>query len=92
MSTRDTTLLRRRDVEARTGLPRSTLYRRISEGSFPPPVSIGMRSVAWIEAEVDGWINERIERARLAIASGSQKSSSAPENTAKGDSSTQPKE
>jgi prophage regulatory protein len=47
------TLLRRRLVEARTGLARSTLYQRIADGTFPKPIHLGPRSVAWIESEVD---------------------------------------
>lgn len=45
-------LLRRPQVQAETGLPRSTLYLRISQGLWTRPVSIGSRSVAWPENEV----------------------------------------
>jgi prophage regulatory protein len=58
------TLLRRRQVEARTGLARSTLYQRIAAGTFPKPIHLGPRSVAWIEGEVDGWIAARIAESR----------------------------
>jgi prophage regulatory protein len=58
------TLLRRRLVEARTGLARSTLYQRIADGTFPKPIHLGPRSVAWIESEVDGWIAARIAESR----------------------------
>ena len=74
-------LLRRRQVEARTGLPRSTLYRLISEDRFPTPVSIGTRSVAWIEAEIDEWINEQIDHARSADRTDGGKISSGPKVT-----------
>lgn len=57
-------LLRRRQVEARTGLSRSTLYFYISRGDFPPPVRLGERAVAWVEGEVSDWIAERIVRSR----------------------------
>ncbi len=53
------TILRRRAVESRTGLSRSSIYRRLTDGSQPPfphPVSLGNRSVGWIEEEVDAWI------------------------------------
>lgn len=59
-----TVLLRRREVEARTGLSRSTIYQKVAQGEFPAPVSIGGRSVAWVEQEVDTWIDQAIVRSR----------------------------
>ena len=56
--------LRLPEVLARTGLSRSTVYVRLDEGRFPRPVSLGGRVVGWIEAEVDEWIRERIEKSR----------------------------
>lgn len=53
-------LLRRRDVELKTGKSRSAIYAGISNGTFPAPVAIGDRSVAWLEAEVDAWIAARL--------------------------------
>ena len=61
-----TTLLRLPTVKARTGLSRSTIYLRISEGTFPKPVSLGGRAVGWIEAEVNEWVNHQIETSRKA--------------------------
>jgi prophage regulatory protein len=37
----------------RTGMSHATLYRRISEGLFPPGISLGNRSVGWLAHEVD---------------------------------------
>ncbi len=59
-----TTILRLPTVKARTGLSRSTIYLRVAEGSFPPPVSLGDRAVGWIEAEVNDWLARRIEASR----------------------------
>ena len=53
-------------VKARTGLSRSTIYLRISEDRFPKPVSLGGRAVGWIEAEVNDWLNARIDDSRKA--------------------------
>jgi prophage regulatory protein len=61
-----TTILRLPTVKARTGLSRSTIYLRISESSFPAPVSLGGRAVGWIEAEVNDWLAKRIEASRKA--------------------------
>lgn len=59
-------ILRRRQVEARTGLARSTLYDRIRAGTFPAPISLGAKAVGWVEAEVDAWIAAHVEQSRSA--------------------------
>ena len=59
-------ILRRRQVEARTGLARSTIYSRIAVGQFPAPISLGNRSVGWIESEIDDWLNAQIQKSRTA--------------------------
>jgi len=53
-------ILRRKQVEARVGLRRSSLYQRISEGSFPAPIKLGGRAVGWIEAEITEWLANRV--------------------------------
>ena len=62
----DTTILRLPAVKSRTGLSRSTIYLRISEGRFPKAISLGGRAVGWIEAEVNDWLNQQIEASRKA--------------------------
>ena len=57
-------ILRLPAVKARTGLSRSTLYLRISEGSFPAPISLGGRAVGWIEAEIQKRLEDRIQASR----------------------------
>lgn len=54
-------VIRLNDVMHMTGLGRSTIYKFIDEGIFPRSVPLGGRSVGWIEAEIVGWIRERIE-------------------------------
>ena len=61
-------ILRRKQVEQRTGLARSTLYLKISRGEFPAPVSLGARAVGWVESSVEGWIQGRIEAGRRGAA------------------------
>ena len=53
-------LIRRPEVEARSGYSTSTLYEEIATGKFPRPVKIGSRAVAWVESEIDEWIQQRI--------------------------------
>lgn len=57
-------ILRLPRVLERTGLCRSALYQNITNGTFPPPVSIGARSVGWVEAEIDLWISRKIRESR----------------------------
>lgn len=53
-------LLRLPQVQARTGLSRSELYRRIAAGTFPAPVKLGERASAWPEHEIAAWCAARI--------------------------------
>ena len=61
-----TTILRLPAVKARTGLSRSTIYLRISDGRFPKPISLGGRAVGWIDAEINDWLSQQIEASRKA--------------------------
>ena len=54
-------ILRRKQVEKRTGLSRSTLYLRIQEGTFPRPINLGARAVGWLENEIEAWLVARME-------------------------------
>jgi prophage regulatory protein len=54
-------IIRLSEVIRMTGLGRSSIYKKISEGVFPKPVSLGGRAVGWVLDEVEGWILERIE-------------------------------
>ena len=49
-------LLRRTEVERRTGLGRSSLYRAMRDGSFPAPFRVGPSSVRWSRREVEAWV------------------------------------
>jgi prophage regulatory protein len=55
-------LLRRPEVEARTGLSRSTLYDWMKRGEFPQPVKLGARLVAWRESDIAEWLKSRTKR------------------------------
>lgn len=61
---REPSILRRKQVQIRTGLARSTIYQYMKDGLFPKPVQLGPRAVGWIEAEVTAWITERIQSAK----------------------------
>lgn len=63
-----TAILRLPAVKARTGLSRSTIYLRISQGAFPRAIGLGGRAVGWIEMEIDQWLTSRIDASRTARA------------------------
>ena len=61
-------LLRRQEVEARTGLKRSKLYALMTEGTFPAQVKLGVGStVAWVESDIEAWIQRQIDNGRNAL-------------------------
>jgi prophage regulatory protein len=53
-------ILRLNQVKAKTGLCRSSIYSFIKAGTFPERVPLGVRSVGWIDREVDLWIQSRL--------------------------------
>ena len=67
------TILRRKQLEARTGLSRSTIYAKMRENpkrphdfdpTFPKPISMGAKAVGWIESEVEAWLAARVAESR----------------------------
>ena len=59
------------EVLSRTGFGRTSIYRKMEDGSFPKSLKLGgppkdpnefdSRAVAWIEDEVDQWVEDRID-------------------------------
>lgn len=49
-------IIRLKTVLARTGLSRTTLYRKIGEGTFPQQVKISIHGAGWHESAVNRWI------------------------------------
>ena len=50
-------ILRCKEVIYKTGLSRTTLWRRITAGDFPKPRSLGGKSIGFLKSEVDDWLN-----------------------------------
>ena len=52
-------ILRRRAVEERTGLKRSTIYFLMSAKTFPRPIRLGAKAVGWREVDIENWLASR---------------------------------
>jgi prophage regulatory protein len=66
------TILRLPDVKYRTGLSRSTLYQRISDGTFPKAIGLGGRAVGWLDSEIEEWISRRVKWTRGAATASAE--------------------
>jgi len=75
------TILRRRQVEQRTGLSRSTIYAKMRrdpkrpreyDPTFPLPITLGnaAKAVGWVESEVNAWLSAQVENSRKTTAKG----------------------
>lgn len=64
MKTQNTKLMRLPAVIERTGYSRSWIYELINQGQFPKPVKIGIRAIAFIESEIEEFLQELISKSR----------------------------
>ena len=58
----DQQMLRAPEVMARTGLSRTTIWRRVRAGTFPAPTELGVNSVGWPAAAITAWLESRPRR------------------------------
>lgn len=58
--------IKRTEVEKLTTLSTSEIYRRIAAGTFPAQVTLGPKSVAWIESEVHAWCDDLVAKREAA--------------------------
>lgn len=49
-------IIRLNTVRARTGLSKSTIYRKIAEGTFPPRIKISVNGAGWHESDINRWV------------------------------------
>jgi prophage regulatory protein len=54
--------LKLKEVMEKTALSRSAIYRKMNEDHFPQSISLGDRAVAWVESEVDEWMEECLQQ------------------------------
>ncbi|MEZ8196061.1 AlpA family transcriptional regulator [Vibrio cortegadensis] len=62
-------LIRLKEVINQTALSRSAIYRQMNAGEFPQSVSLGDRAVAWVEAEVQEWIIDKVSQSNREVYS-----------------------
>lgn len=55
-------LIRLHEVLNKTGVSKTHLYRLMNNNEFPQSVSLGLRSVSWVESEVNQWIEQKINK------------------------------
>lgn len=68
MNNKNIRLLRLPEVMNKTGYGKAWIYRLINQSLFPQPIKIGSRAIAFVESEVDEWIESAIERSRKNAA------------------------
>ncbi len=70
-----TVILRRHEVERRTGMGRSAIYAKLTpnpnrpneyDPTFPKPIRLGSQAVGWVESELEDWITAQIAKSRKA--------------------------
>lgn len=57
-------LIRLPEVQRRTGYSKAWIYRLIDNGKFPKQIKLGTRAIAFIESEIDEWIENKIAESR----------------------------
>lgn len=62
----DVTFMRLPEVKTVTGLGKTSIYELIRDKSFPAPVRLGPRAVAWVRSEIRQWALERVQASRSA--------------------------
>ncbi|XUU49132.1 helix-turn-helix transcriptional regulator [Serratia nematodiphila] len=61
-------LIRLSKVQRKTGYSKAWIYRLMSQGKFPASIKIGTRAIAFVESEIDDWVNQRIAESRKEVA------------------------
>jgi prophage regulatory protein len=60
IKTNNQKILRLRAVKDWTGLSRSTIYAMMKSHSFPQNIQLGLRSVGWLDSDIDAWIDSKV--------------------------------
>ena len=57
-------IMKREEVQNVTGLSRSSIYAKMANGTFPKTINLSVRSVGWLEHEVQEWLKNRVAVSR----------------------------
>jgi len=57
-------IMKRKEVEAVTGLSRSSIYAKMETDTFPKAIKLSERSVGWLDHEVQEWLKNRVSASR----------------------------
>ncbi len=57
-------LLKLPEVKRRSGLSKTDIYIMMNAGEFPHNVKISIRAVAWVESEIENWVQQKIAKSR----------------------------
>lgn len=60
----NTKLIRLSEVMNKTGYSKSWIYKLIKKNQFPRPIKIGTRAVAFIDREIEEWIEMLVFKSR----------------------------
>ncbi|RIZ54591.1 AlpA family transcriptional regulator [Vibrio sp. PID23_8] len=60
----------RPEVESFTGKSKTWIYAQIKAGTFPKPIQLGGRSVAWLKSELEEWQVQRVAERDLEVGNG----------------------
>lgn len=81
-NTQALTILRRKQVEARTGLCKSAIYAKCTpnpkrpgdfDPTFPAPIILGPKTTGWLAHEIENWILEQVNKSRESRVKGKTK-------------------
>ena len=51
-------IFRRKDLEERLKLSRSSIYAMMAAGEFPKPIRLGRRAVGWLSGDIEKWLQD----------------------------------
>lgn len=54
-------VIKLKEVKAKTALSKTTIYKYMKLNKFPKNIVLGERAVAWVESEINNWIQSKIE-------------------------------
>lgn len=60
-------LIPMKDLKKQVSLSSTTIYKMVKDGIFPKPIILQNTRIAWVDQEIEAWINQKIEERDIAI-------------------------